>query len=120
MNCRSQDSTSPNSSVRVPGLGGQAALERGELGGEPPMSPLTTQWVACTPVGYAPNRDDRSPARCGTDRTTHLQMAIDAAGLHLTDIRQFVKLSAEEGVCLRWPTDSKVQCKLPNCLGVPL
>jgi hypothetical protein len=51
-------------------------------------------------------------------RITHLQIAIDAAGLHLADIRQFMKLSAEERVLDSKRTVSKVQCQFPNLLGV--
>src|SRR5258708_8628438 len=48
----------------------------------------------------------------------YFEVVIDAAGLHLADIRQLKKFAAKEGVCRCQRTDAKVQCELPNFPGV--
>src|SRR5260221_14672121 len=48
----------------------------------------------------------------------YFEVVIDAAGLHLADIRQLKKFAAKEGGCRCQRTDAKVQCELPNFPGV--
>jgi len=48
----------------------------------------------------------------------YCEVMVDAAGLRLANIRQLKKLAAEEGVCRRQRTVSKVQSELANYPGV--